>query len=191
LIVCVSRHDARKGVDVLLRALGRLRAAGIPFRACLLGRGELIGAHRRLAVRLGLERCVAITGQVPDVRPYLRLADVYVLPSLSESSGSVSLLEACQAGAAIVASSCDGIPEDVTDGDSGLLVAPGDEVVLMGAIARLLGDEPLRRQLGGRARALYESRFSARRFTAALAGLYAELGVAAGPPNASAVSASS
>ena len=191
LIVCVSRHDARKGVHVLLRALGLLSAAGIPFRACLLGRGELIGAHRRLAVRLGLERCVAITGQVPDVRPYLRRADVYVLPSLSESSGSVSLLEACQAGAAIVASSCDGIPEDVTDGDSGLLVAPGDEVALMSAIARLLGDEHLRRQLGGRARALYQSRFSAERFTAALAGLYAELEVAGGPPNASSVSTSS
>ncbi len=191
LIVCVSRHDARKGVDVLLRALGLLRAAGVPFRACLLGRGELIGAHRRLAARLGLERCVAITGQVPDVRPYLRCADVYVLPSLSESSGSVSLLEACQAGAAIVASSCDGIPEDVTDGDSGLLVAPGDERALMSAIARLLGDQTLRRRLGGRARELYESRFSAERLTAALAGLYAELGVAAGRPNASSVSTSS
>ncbi len=191
LIVCVSRHDARKGVDVLLRALGLLRAAGTPFRACLLGRGELIGAHRRLAARLGLEQCVVITGQVPDVRPYLRQADLYVLPSLSESSGSLSLLEALQAGVAIVASGCDGIPEDVTDGDSGLLVPPGDERALMSSIGRLLADETLRRRLGARARQVYESRFGAEHFTAVLAELYAELGVVAGRPNASSVNARS
>jgi len=185
LLVCVSRHDARKGVDVLLRALGQLRAAGVPFRACLLGRGELIMAHRRLAARLGLERCVAITGQVPDVRPYLRSADVFVLPSLSESSGSVSLLEALQEGLAIVASRCDGVPEDVTDGDSALLVPVGDQQALAGAIAALLRDPPLRRRLGARARELFKARFSAERFTASLAELYAELGVT---PNASSVS---
>jgi glycosyltransferase involved in cell wall biosynthesis len=177
LIVSTSRHDARKGVDVLLRALGALHAAGVLFRACLLGRGELIAANRRLARRLGLEQNVAITDQVPNVVPYLRRADIYVLPSLSESSGSVSLLEALQAGVAIVASGCDGIPEDATDGDSALVVAPGDERALAGAIARLVGDAPLRRQLGERAREVYEARFSADRFTASIAALYAELGV--------------
>ncbi len=176
LIVCVSRHDARKGVDVLLEALGGLRRAGVGFRACLLGRGELIDAHRRLARRLGLERSVAITGQVPDLAPYLLRADVYVLPSLSESSGSVSLLEAMQAGRAIVASGCDGIPEDVTDGDSALVAAPGDRQALAAAIARLLGDPALRGRLAARARDDYERRFSAERLTAALAELYGELG---------------
>jgi glycosyltransferase involved in cell wall biosynthesis len=153
LIVSASRHDARKGVDILLRALGELKGSEISFRAALLGRGELLEPHRRLAERLALDGSVAITGQVPDVVPYLTRADVYVLPSLSESSGSVSLLEAMQAGAAIVASSCDGIPEDVVDGDSALLV-----------------------RLGARAREVYEQRFSAARFTDALGELYAELG---------------
>jgi glycosyltransferase involved in cell wall biosynthesis len=176
LIVSVSRHDGRKGVDVLLHALGSLRASGVAFRACLLGRGELIEAHRRLADRLGLARSVTIPGQVPDVRPYLRRADVYVLPSLSESSGSVSLLEALQAGDAIVTSGCDGIPEDVSDGESALVVPPGDAHALAGAIERLLGDEALRGRLGTNARALYERRFSAAGFTDSLDALYAELG---------------
>jgi glycosyltransferase involved in cell wall biosynthesis len=176
LIVCVSRHDARKGVDVLLDALGELRAAGVAFRACLLGRGELIEVHRRLARRLGLQQSVAITGQVPDVVPYLLRADVYVLPSLSEASGSLSLLEAMQAGRAIVASGCDGIPEDVTDGDSALVVAPGDRQALATGIERLLGDPGLRARLAARARGDYLQRFSAERLTAALAALYGELG---------------
>jgi glycosyltransferase involved in cell wall biosynthesis len=176
LIVSVSRHDARKGVDVLLHSLASLRTSGVPFRACLLGRGELIEAHRRLADRLGLGRSVAIPGQVPEVLAYLRRADVYVLPSLSEASGSVSLLEALQAGNAIVTSGCDGIPEDVSDGESALVVAPGDARALARAIEHLLGDEALRVRLGANAMALYERRFSAERFTDSLAALYAELG---------------
>ena len=181
LIVCVSRHDARKGVDILLDALGALWSRGVNFRACLLGRGELIDAHRRLARRLGLERSVAIPGMVPDVVPYLVRADVYVLPSLSEASGSVSLLEAMQAGAAIVASGCDGIPEDVVDGESAILVPPGDASVLAGAISTLLADAAVRRRLGAGARKVYEQRFSAAGFTAALGALYRELGFTPAP----------
>jgi glycosyltransferase involved in cell wall biosynthesis len=181
LIVSTSRHDARKGVDVLLRALGSLHGSGIPFRAAVLGRGELIESHRRLAGQLALDGSVAITGQVPDVVPYLRRADVYVLPSLSESSGSVSLLEAMQAGAAIVASGCDGIPEDVVDGDSALVVPPGDVHALGEAITTLLGDPELRGRLGARAREVYEQRFSAERLTDALREVYAELGFSAVP----------
>jgi glycosyltransferase involved in cell wall biosynthesis len=181
LIVSVSRHDGRKGVDVLLRALGVLKASEIRFRAAVLGRGELLEPHRRLAGRLALDGSVAITGQVPDVVPYLRRADVYVLPSLSESSGSVSLLEAMQAGAAIVASGCDGIPEDVVDGDSALIVAPGDSRALADAITTLLCDPALRGRLGARAREVYEQRFSAARFTDALRELYGELGFTPAP----------
>jgi glycosyltransferase involved in cell wall biosynthesis len=49
LVVSVSRHDLRKGLDVLLHALAKLRARGIRFRACLVGGGQLLDAHRRLA----------------------------------------------------------------------------------------------------------------------------------------------
>ncbi len=116
LIVSVSRHDPRKGVHVLLGALARLDAEGVAFRACLVGPGRLLDAHRGLAMSLGLGARVAIPGRVDDVGPYLRHADVFVLPSLQEGSGSVSLVEALEAGTAVVASRCDGIPEDLVDG---------------------------------------------------------------------------
>jgi glycosyltransferase involved in cell wall biosynthesis len=176
LIVSVSRHDARKGVDVLLRALGQLKAAGIPFRACLVSGGPLLTAHRRLVERLGLETMVTLTGWVPDSFAYLQHADVFVLPSLRESSGSLALLEALQAGVAVVASNVDGIPEDVTDGESALLVEPGNVGQLTGALTRVLTDRELRRRLAERARTTLVERFSADAFTAALRNLYAELG---------------
>ncbi len=124
LVVTVARHDPRKGIDVLLRALARLRAAQVPFRACLVGGWSLLDDHRRLAADLGLGRETVLTGFVPDAYPYLQHADVFVLPSLQEGSGSLALLEALQAGAPVVASAVDGIPEDVKDGEDGLLVPP-------------------------------------------------------------------
>jgi glycosyltransferase involved in cell wall biosynthesis len=172
LIVAVSRHDPRKGIDVLLAALSRIHARGIPFRARLVGGGPLIEVHRRLAESLDLAVDVRIEGFVEDVTPHLREADIFVLPSLEEGSGSLSLLEALQEGVAAVASSCDGIPEDVRDEDSALLVPPGDAGALADALVRLLEDPALRGRLSGRARETFEARFTAARFTEALLATY-------------------
>jgi len=176
LIVAVSRHDARKGVDVLLRALAKLRERGVAFRACLVGGGMLIERHRRLAERLNLNGTVAIEGVTPDAQVYLRHADIFVLPSLEEGSGSMALLEALQAGVAVVASNVDGIPEDVTDGDSALLVEPGDAAALGRALERLIENAALRERLARRAHETFVERFSAEAFTAALRVVYTDLG---------------
>src|SRR5215510_4178839 len=176
LVVAVSRHDPRKGVDVLLRALSRLRERVIAFRACLVGGGQLIEQHRRLAGRLNLSGTTAITGFAPDAYAYLRHANIFVLPSLEEGSGSISLIEALQVGAAVVASNIDGIPEDVTDGDSALLVEPGDVEALSRALERVLTDAGLRGRLQRRASITFVEKFSAEALTAALRRFYAELG---------------
>lgn len=177
LVVSVSRHDARKGVDVLLHALARLKQTGVPFRACLVGTGPLLARHRGLAEQLGLGSTTTVVGSVPDPYSYLEQADVFVLPSLEEGSGSISLLEALQAGVASVASNIDGIPEDVVDGETALLVPPGNPAELAGAIERLLSNATLRREIAQRGRRVFETRFSAEFFVAALRQTYAELGV--------------
>jgi glycosyltransferase involved in cell wall biosynthesis len=180
LIVVVARHDPRKGLDVLLRCLADLRRAGIPFRACLVGPGTLLASHRELAARLGLGATTALPGYVDDPFPYLLHADLFVLPTLEEGSGSVALLEALQAGCAVVATACDGIPEDLVHGESALLVPPGEAGALRGALHLGLVDGALRRRLAAGARAVYETRFSRHAFVAALAGVYGELGLTPG-----------
>lgn len=175
LIVAVSRHDLRKGIDVLLRALTQLKKAGVPFRACLVGPGALLEQHRRIAARLGLASNTLITGDVPDPLPYLAHADIFVLPSLEEGSGSVSLLEALQTRNACVVSGCDGLTEDVTDGHDALVVPPGSVTALSDALRRLLGDAELRRRLSAAARETFERRFSGAALTRALGDLYREL----------------
>jgi glycosyltransferase involved in cell wall biosynthesis len=172
----VSRQVPRKGIDVLLRALAQLDRAGASFRACIVGPGTLLKAHRRMVIELGLSGKVSMPGWVEDSFAYLREGDIFVLPSLEEGSGSVSVLEALQAGIAVIASACDGIPEDLTDGEDALLVPPGDVAALRQALARLLADESLRRQLAHRARSTYERRFSSAALVTALQTTYAELG---------------
>ncbi|HUG37177.1 MAG TPA: glycosyltransferase [Candidatus Limnocylindrales bacterium] len=176
LIVSVSRHDPRKGMNILLHALAELRRGGARFRACLTSGGELFEQHRELLKRLDLGRTTVLTNWVPDPFPYLRYADVYVLPSLQEGSGSLALLAALQAGPAVIASGIDGIPEDVTDGDNGLLVPPGQPAALAGARARALGDAALRKRLGRRARETFVERFSAGALADGMRRAWAKLG---------------
>lgn len=180
LIVSVSRHSPRKGLDVLIHALARLRDRGIAFRACLAGRGHLLEEHRALVRALGLGEQVSLPGVVFDVMPYLRECTVFVLPSTQEGSGSVSVLEALQAGAPIVASAVDGIPEDLTNDRDALLVTPGAVDELSDALARVLGDEALRRRLAAAGRSLYERRFTAAAAAADAGRLYRSLGLVSG-----------
>lgn len=173
-IVSIARHEPRKGNDVLLRALAQLRSEGVAFRARLAGGGPLLAHNRTLAHELGLDDCVALEGVVPDVRPLLDEAGIFVLPSREEQSGSLAILEALQSGLAIVASAVDGIAEDLHGGDA-LLVSPGDAAALAAAIRSLLLDAALRRRLQQRARELFDRRFAAGPFAAALGAIYREL----------------
>jgi glycosyltransferase involved in cell wall biosynthesis len=180
LVLAISRQVPRKGLDVLLRALAELAAAGVPFRARLVGGGRMLEAHRRLALELGLDGRVELPGRVEDVAGDLAEADVFVLPSLAEASGSVSVLEALRAGTAVVSSACDGMPEDLVDGRDALLVPPGDAVALADALRELLCDEALRARIGAAGRAVYRERFSGPGFVAALGQAYADAGIRSG-----------
>jgi glycosyltransferase involved in cell wall biosynthesis len=177
LVLATSRHDGRKGVDVLIRALARLRDDGVRFRACLLGGGNLLEHHRQLARELGLAGQVAIPGRVPEILPFLGRADAFAFPSLAEGSGALSVLEALRAGLAIVSTGVDGLEEDLTHERDSLLVPAGDPAPLAAALRRLIEDAPLRARLGAAARELHERRFSAGAAAADLAALYTELGV--------------
>jgi glycosyltransferase involved in cell wall biosynthesis len=80
---------------------------------------------------------------------------------------------------AAIASKIDGIPEDVADERSALLVPPGDPEALALALGRLLTDAARRQRLASEGRAVFRDRFSADALTAALRGAYADLGVVA------------
>jgi glycosyltransferase involved in cell wall biosynthesis len=176
LIVCVARHHSRKGIDVLIEALAHLRNQGVDFRACLVGYGRLLETNRRRVTHFRLQHQIAVPGGVPSVEPYLQSADVFVLPSLAEQSGSLALLEAQRLGVPVIASGVDGILEDITDGETGVLVPPGNPVALADALTRLLHDPKRRRRLAAAGRKRFDERFAPGPFAAGLTAAYADLG---------------
>ncbi len=179
LIVNVSRHAPRKGLDVLLHAFALLRERGVRFRAQLAGDGPAHDGLLQLADRLGVAAHLEWLGFVPDPLPHLRECEVFVLPTIAEDSGSMSVLEALQAGAPIVCSGVDGLPEDLTHEHDALLVRPRDPHALADALARLLDDAQLRGRLSRNARATYEARFTPGCAAADLARVYSGLGLEA------------
>ena len=118
-------------------------------------------------------------GRVPDAYQYLEHADVFALPSLEEGSGSVSLLEAMQAGVASAVSRVDGLPEDVVDDHSALLVEPGDPQHWR-LHRRLFSDPDLRRRIAHQGQRQFRERFSAEAFAADIQRVYSALGFAPG-----------
>lgn len=162
-LLFVGRLVERKGVRVLIEALAR----GGDDRLTIVGDGPerpALEAHVRL---LGLEQRVELTGGVdaPELDRRLRSADALVLPAVRDSKGDVEglgvvLLEALGAGIPVIASASGGIVDIVRDGETGLLVPPGDAGALAEAIARYRADPELAGRLASRGRAHVAAEFS-------------------------------
>jgi glycosyltransferase involved in cell wall biosynthesis len=139
--------DHHKGQRVLFDAL-RLAPSLADCPVLLIGAGEDEAALRREAADLPQ---VVFTGFVDNVADHLAALDLFVFPSREEGLGSV-LIDAMAQGLPIVASRVGGIPELIEDGQTGLLVPPGDAPALAAALMRLAGDPALRARLGATAR---------------------------------------
>lgn len=177
LVVTTSRQAPRKALDLLIRAIARLRDEGIPVRAAMTSKGALLEAHRKLVKELQLGDRITLPGLVPDVRAYLAHADIFCLPSIAEGSGSMSVNEALQFGVPVISSAIDGMVEDLTEDVDSLLVEPGSVDSLTDALRRMVTDEGLRDRLGPAGREVFDRRFSVEAATDALAELYAGFGL--------------
>lgn len=160
-LLCVARLEPVKNHAVLLQACALLRERGVPFRGVLLGDGAARARVAAERARLGLDGLVLMPGaaEQDEVRDWLRRSAVCVLSSDSEGM-PVSLMEAAACGLPLVATAVGGVPEQIVEGVTGLLVPPRDPAALADALARLLADPPLRARLGAAARADAERRFS-------------------------------
>jgi glycosyltransferase involved in cell wall biosynthesis len=169
LIVSVGRLKAPKDFLTLVRALGRLPSDS--FEAVIVGEGPERARLEAEIEALGLTERVSLAGERRDVPHLLAAADVFVLSSASEGM-PVSVLEAMAAGLPVVASRVGGVPEQVADGETGLLVEPGGADELAAALGRLIGDRGLRRRLGAAGRARAEQAFALEPFRRAHVELY-------------------
>lgn len=154
-ILTVGRLVPKKGLHILLEACGRLKQRGHHFLLVIAGDGPERGRLTNLAERLGLSHQVLFLGQVTqeDLIPVYGEAHLFALPCVVDQNGDRDglpnvILEAMAAGLPVVSTPISGIPEAIADGETGILVPPGDSEALAEALERLLEDPALRCRLG-------------------------------------------
>jgi glycosyltransferase involved in cell wall biosynthesis len=162
-LVAVGNVETWKGLDLLLAALGSVRA---DVTLDVFGDGTERPRLERTA-----PSTVTFHGHVGDLRDRLREADVLVLPSRAENL-PISILEAMAAGLPVIAARVGGVAELVDDGVTGLLVPPEDPAALAGAIESLAGDRSRRQAMGAAGLARVRSAFSATEAARATIELY-------------------
>lgn len=150
-ILGIGRLVPQKGFDVLIRAFAR---SGVSSHDLVIaGEGPERESLERLAADLLPPGRVRFPGRAdrPAAVALFRRCAFFVLPSRIEPMGIVNL-EAMAAGKAVVASRVGGVPEIVHDGETGVLVPPGDVDGLAGALSRMCSSDGLRERLGSAGR---------------------------------------
>lgn len=159
LVATIGRYAVEKNQALLLEA-AKLLAPGRPrLRVLLVGTGPAEAQLRATIKRLDLDGLVVMLELRDDPLDVAAAADVATLTSLREGLG-LSLIEAMLVGTPVVGTRVGGIPDVVTDGETGLLVSPHDPAELAAALSRLLDDPPLRERLATAARTEVAERFS-------------------------------
>ncbi|MFJ8634584.1 glycosyltransferase family 4 protein [Streptomyces sp. NPDC093568] len=180
-IVYVGRMDrssAWKGVDVLVRAFARLAREVPDARLRLVGDGDALPGLRALAAELGVADRLQTPGGLSGeaLTDAVRTAAVLALPSLGEAeSFGMALVEAMACATPVVGSDVGGIPHVVDEGETGLLVPPGDPDALAAACAKLLADGDLADRMGAAGRRTAEERYAWPKLTARYLDLFRAL----------------
>lgn len=149
-IVLVGRLVPNKGPRTAIDAVARLREQGLGVCLDVVGDGPLRQGLERAVHSRGLSGVVRFLGHRTDLPDILAAADVLVRPSLTEGM-PLSLLEAMAAGVPVVASDIPGNRSLVRDGETGVLVPPGDADALARAVHGLVRDPARAAGLASRA----------------------------------------
>jgi phosphatidylinositol alpha-1,6-mannosyltransferase len=166
VLLTVGRLTRRKGHDRVLDALARLRGHTPDLAWLVLSDGEIETELKAQCTALGLDDVVRWVGPVPsaELPRYYAVADVFVHPNRTLADDDVEgfgmvFLEASASGVPVIGGRSGGVPDAVSDGETGLLVE-GDAVdAVADAIASLAGD-PARRERMGEAGRRWARRFS-------------------------------
>lgn len=159
VVAVIAAIEPRKGQLILIRALPKILEKTSNVKILLAGKDDASQPERELVQQLGLEDKVLFAGFRSDIKDVIAAADIVAAPSFLEGLG-VSIMEAMACGKPIVASNVGGIPESVVDGETGLLVEPGNVDALAEAVIRLSIDKTLRHDMGRKGQLRAQADFS-------------------------------
>jgi glycosyltransferase involved in cell wall biosynthesis len=178
-ILSVGRLIEFKGFRNLIAACAELKKRAIEFECEIIGEGPLREELQNAIIAAGLEGVVRLLGALAQEEVKSRLADcdVFALASIVSSEGASDILptvilEAMATARPVVSTRLAAIPEIVRDGESGLLVSPGDVEGLANALQSLLRDPQLRARFSAAGRHIVEEKFDVDKSAAQLLKLF-------------------
>jgi len=156
-LLYMGRLKRYKGIDLILKAVARLRKKGTRARLLIAGKGDYLQKLQALSSRLGLGDTVEFLGYVSEEEKVqlLRRSWIHLLTSPKEGWG-ISIMEAAACGTPTVASRSPGLQDAVQDGETGVLVPHGNIQALSDAISTLLENGQTRIEMGVAARKFAE-----------------------------------
>lgn len=166
-LLFVGRLVERKGAEYAVRAVAELRRRGRAVRLTIIGDGPERTRLVALVEELGVRDAVDLAGALPHdaVAAHYRSAALLLMPAVTDWKGEqegfgMVLVEAMASDLPIVATRSGGIPDVVTDGETGLLVPERDPAALADAASRLLDSPGLAAGMAAAARGELERRFT-------------------------------
>lgn len=158
LIGAVGRLSEEKGFHHLINVVSRLVEEKRQVGLVIAGEGHLREQLQTQIDQLDLQDHVRLCGFLSDPRELYRAIDLFVLSSVREGLPNV-VLEAMASRKAVVATSCNGIPNLIENGRNGLMVPVDDEAALLDAVRKCISSDDLRERLAGAGRSTMEERY--------------------------------
>lgn len=177
VIGSVALLDPRKGHKYLLEALAlaKKRAPGTALSLLVEGLGPERENLERQAAALGLGGAVKFLGRQENIFDLMNAFDIFALSSTGMEDFPNVVLEAMSLGKPVIGTRVAGVPEQIDDGRTGLLVPPGDAGALAAAIEALAADPARRAAMGRAGRARFDTEFTCGKAAERYGKLYREL----------------
>jgi glycosyltransferase involved in cell wall biosynthesis len=174
IVGAVGRLVEQKGFEFLLKSVPGVLERFPNTLFVVAGEGSERAKLEALAAKLKVDAQVRFIGARSDMPNVYASFDMFVLPSIDEGM-PIALMEAMAAARPIVATRVAAVPKLITDGDTGILVAPRDPRALTQAICQVLASPMLRERLSRAARKRVQEHFSSETMAARYVALYHEL----------------
>ena len=180
LLTIANLIPVKKGYEVYLKAIHSLVKNGIKnIHAVIVGsaRDDYPDFLKQLKEKVkdyNIDEYVTFLGYRTDINELLKSADFLVMPSLYEG-GPIVVLEAMRAGIPVIATRTGAVPEYIIEGESGLIIEPGNITALAGAIGKLLQHPEKWNTMGDKGKKHFEDNFTIDKTVEKLTKLYRSL----------------
>ncbi len=173
-ILFVGKLTEQKGVDVLIKAIAKVRTVMPGVRLKIVGDGPEEQKLKKLAADLQVSKLITFTGELSNLRAMKEYDDALcvVIPSKYVENCSLVGVEALSRGKIIIAGNIGGLPDLVDDRETGFLVRPNDPDDLSEKIIYVIQNHSLLAEMGTRAKAKYLESFSQQAYSRTLLSVY-------------------